>query len=149
MLFKSQREELTGTDGSVYFAGAALVNGGSIALVTGVRQESVENEVITNVDYIHEDGSIEQAFNNTLDPVTFEKFLNKFAMKVGLESKGSAKLTEITRKQVIDDGGLEFLSDAHKNVILRAYLLRLITGATYEDAIVTVKGFVNKIKQQA
>lgn len=135
MLFESQREELMGTKHTMYLAAAALIKDGAVAFVTGVRTKTEPYVIIANVDYINEDGTTKQAFNQSMSPADFERFLNTFAMKVATISKGSTKLVELSHHfKPLDDNKFMDLSDEGKNAALRAFLLQLVTGNSQKDA---------------
>lgn len=149
MLFETQREELTGQKYTMYLAAAALVRGGQVAFVTGVRSREEPYEIIANVDYIDENGTMTQAFNKTLSPADFERFLNTFAMKVSAISKGSTKLVELNHHfKPLDDNKFLSLSDEGKNAALHAYLLKLISGNSQKDAVAAAGSIIKTFVKQ-
>jgi hypothetical protein len=143
MLFQSQREELTGNQYSMYFAGTTLLKGAIVAFVTGVRNEA-KTEILATIQYLHEDGTNRVAFSKMLTPANFEKLLNEFAMKVATVSSGNAKLIEVRHNFTTLNDEQFPMSDAQKDIALRAYLLKLINGGTQQDAIRSAGSHIKK-----
>lgn len=150
MLFEDQRIELTGTDHDLYFAGSAILKGGRVAFVTGVRTKKEPKKIVANVEYISMSGESIQVFNKELEPADFERFLNSFAMKTATISKGSCKLVELNHRfNPIPESKFD-LTDQEKNAAMYTFLIQLITGNTMKDAV-QAAGLIIKtyLKQKA
>lgn len=135
MLFATQREELTGTKHTIYYAGAAYLSDERIAFITGARTIQEPYTIIATVEYLGENGSYQQAFNKEMEPNEFEKFLYTFSNRIALASNGKQSVKEVRHVfRSLDDDKYD-LDEAGKNAALYVYLDGVLRGERWEKSL--------------
>lgn len=118
MLFKDEYYKAT-ESGKLYFAGTSYkpVNGQLLHLI-GVKQEDGNIHVVLEYHELSlEKGlPVEVKFDQVLDPIKFEKFINKIAMKIQSHDKNNKLVEFYYPKRVVKDTQNKFPTDIRRAI---------------------------------
>lgn len=148
MLFQEQREKRGMTQKEVmYYAGAFVVDFKKriIGLLTGIKQ--ADGNIRYDVTYHYRNRLPETKKQGTLNPVDFEKFIQKMSQQI--ENTVCSHLTEFHyRLRPLNEDVYFHLDEQDMENIHQVYLLSVISGDSRKESLEQAQSLLKKIKKQ-